>query len=74
MRLTNFIMIFGIIAIVLYAASLLFRLMHWPGNTELRYASFVFIILGLILYGIDWFATREKRQQQRKDDDDYPYQ
>jgi EamA domain-containing membrane protein RarD len=71
MRLTNLILVIGILAIVTYATSLLFAVMHWPWKGELKYASFALIVLGLVLYGIDWYQHRRKAPVRKQDEDDW---
>jgi undecaprenyl pyrophosphate phosphatase UppP len=71
MRLTNLILLIGILAIVTYAISLLFAVMHWPGRAETKYTSLALIILGLILYAIDWNKHRRKKPASKQDEDEW---
>ncbi len=70
MRLTNLIFVFGIIASITYVASLLFRVMHWPFQAPLRYSAYGLIVIGLVLYGIDWYKYRRKAPRAKSFDVD----
>lgn len=70
MRLTNLIFGIGVAAIGVYALSLLFQVMHWPFASTIRYGAYGLIVVGLILYGIDWYKYRRKSPSQRQQDED----
>lgn len=70
MRLTNLIFVFGILASIAYVGSLLFRLMHWPYHGVMRYSAYGLIVIGLVLYGIDWYKYRRKAPRAKSFDID----
>jgi undecaprenyl pyrophosphate phosphatase UppP len=70
MRLTNLIFAIGVTASVAYVISLLFRMMHWPFGREIGYVAYALIVVGLILYVIDWYKYRRKHPSQQKQDED----
>lgn len=70
MRLTNLIFGIGVAAIGVYALSLLFQMMFLPYYRIIRYGAFGLIVVGLVLYGIDWYKYRRKSPSQRQQDED----
>jgi tellurite resistance protein TehA-like permease len=62
-------LVMGILTIVLYGASWIVRLMHWPGYSMLRIAaigSFVFGMVLLVIYNLS-----KKKEREKDDFDDW---
>lgn len=62
-------LVMGILTLVLYAASWIFRLMHWPGQGILRYAAIGSFIFGMILLVI--YNLSKKKESEKEDFEDW---
>ncbi|HHG84515.1 MAG TPA: hypothetical protein ENJ82_07190 [Bacteroidetes bacterium] len=63
MRLSPFILFFGILTLLLYSLSWLSKFMHWPLANELRYLALLPFVIGLVLIVIDKVKHNDKNDE-----------